>query len=164
MNHIYLCGFMGCGKSTVGRQLAKLGGCRFVDLDDYIVEQAGCPIPKIFAEQGEAAFRELETRCLLELGEKPRMVIATGGGTLMREQNVQAVRQSGDVVFLDIPFEECYARIKDDPNRPVAARSTRQELLDLYNARRRAYESACRVRIGQTMSPLATAEEILRHL
>lgn len=162
MNHLYLCGFMGCGKSTVGSQLAKSAGCRFIDLDEYIVEQAGCTIPEIFQTRGEDAFRKLESDSLTELADKPRMVVATGGGTLMREQNAVCVKQSGTVVFLNIPFEECYTRIQGDQNRPVAARSTKQELLALYEARKKIYLSVCDIEIRQTMSPLATAREILQ--
>ena len=164
MNHLYLCGFMGCGKSTVGKQLAKGLGTRFLDLDDYIVEKAGKSIPEIFASQGEEAFRDWETKCLSELSQKPRMVIATGGGTLMRPQNVQAAKESGKIVFLDIPFAECYRRIKGDENRPVAARSTLEELEALYNTRREVYRSVCDLSVEQILSPLKTAELIIQRV
>jgi len=100
MKNIALVGMPGCGKSTIGRVLAQKLGRKFVDLDEVITEKAGCPIPQIFAEQGEAAFRQLEHDCLEEISKLSGLVIATGGGTVIREDNRRLLRQNSETVFL----------------------------------------------------------------
>lgn len=134
MPNIYLCGFMGCGKSTVGKALAAILNRPFHDLDDYIVERQGKSIPQIFAEDGEPAFRRMESNALDDLPDE--VVVALGGGTLMHRGNIERVKHKGQIVLLDAPFELCYQRIRTDANRPVAARSTEDELRLLYSRRR----------------------------
>ena len=140
MRAIYLCGFMGCGKSTVGRAVAKLTGRELTDLDQYIEEREGLSIPEIFERYGEEHFRDLETRALRDLGEQGG-VIATGGGALLRDENAAICRQNGKIFFIDTPFELCYARIKDDPHRPIAASSTESQLRDRFDQRRPIYKA-----------------------
>ncbi len=140
MNHVFLCGFMGCGKTTVGRAAARLAGVSFIDLDKVIAAQAGKTIPEIFAEDGEACFRELEASLLAEEAASARpSIVATGGGALVSPSNAALCRKHGSVVFLDVPFEVCYSRIHRDPNRPVAAARSREELLELFEQRREHY-------------------------
>ncbi|MBR6336280.1 MAG: shikimate kinase, partial [Ruminococcus sp.] len=115
---IFLCGFMGCGKTTVGRIVAKVSGRAFIDLDEYIEEAAGITIPEIFERYGEPHFRALETEALGLLSES-YSVIATGGGALLSAQNSCIASKNGLVVFIDTPFEMCYDRICDDPHRPI---------------------------------------------
>ena len=108
MNHVFLCGFMGCGKTTVGRAAARLAGVSFIDLDKVIAAQAGKTIPEIFAEDGEACFRELEASLLAEEAASARpSIVATGGGALVSPSNAALCRKHGSVVFLDVPFEVC---------------------------------------------------------
>lgn len=121
---VYLCGFMGCGKSTIGRLLAKKLGREFVDLDDYIVQREGMSIPQIFEQRGENYFREVEAVALSELSAAAG-VVATGGGTLLKKENGDCAKSMGTVVFIDAPFDICYERIKGDKNRPIAYNSTR---------------------------------------
>lgn len=144
MNLIYLCGFMGCGKTTVGRAAACLvPGAGFLDLDDRIVEREGLSIPEIFSQKGEASFRDAETTALLETSDlRGPAVIATGGGALISERNVSICRSKGRIAFLDVPFEICYQRIRSDPNRPVAARE-KSALRELYEKRRSIYLRHC---------------------
>ena len=99
--NIYFTGFMGAGKSRVGEATAKSLGWRFVDTDRFIEEREGRTIPEIFAQQGEAAFRELESDVIREAGVLTGAVIATGGGAVLREENVTALKQNGKVFFLD---------------------------------------------------------------
>lgn len=140
MNHIFLCGFMGSGKTTVGRAAAQLAGADFIDLDEAIVAHSGRTIPEIFNEHGEAYFRELETAVLAEaaFSQNPS-VVATGGGALISPTNAELCRKRGSIVFLDVPFEVCYSRIYSDPNRPIAASRSREELLALYRTRSGLY-------------------------
>ena len=138
MRPIFLCGFMGCGKSTVGRILAKRLGCECIDLDDYIEKQEGMSIPDIFAQKGETYFRHAETDALAAFRDIGG-VVATGGGALLSEINGETAMSSGMVVFIDTSFNTCYDRIKDDPHRPIAANSTRDELKARFEDRRPKY-------------------------
>lgn len=142
MKHIFLCGFMGSGKTTVGRLAAKFAGAAFLDLDDAIVKRAGRPIPEIFSKYGEGYFRELETAVLAESAFSPcSSVVATGGGALIRPENAGLCRKHGLVVFLDVPFDICYSRISNDSNRPIAAARSKEELVRLYEERSGLYRA-----------------------
>lgn len=101
MENIVLIGMPGSGKSTIGRILAERTGKRFVDADTVIEEKAGCSIPHIFSERGEAAFRELETQVLNELGKQSGLVIATGGGCVTRDENYPLLHQNGRIFCLN---------------------------------------------------------------
>lgn len=134
---IFLCGFMGCGKSTVGVRLAKALNCPFTDMDTYIEEQAGMTIPEIFEKLGEPHFRDLETQAVRDLAGREG-VIACGGGAMLRELNAGIARENGIVLYLDVPFRICYVRIVNT-DRPIVRRSSRQELYELYRKRRGIY-------------------------
>ena len=135
---IFLCGFMGCGKSTVGKILARMLKTQCLDLDDYIEKKEGMTIPEIFEQKGEPYFRSAETQALKDLSSK-LMVVATGGGALLSEENAAVAKAAGLVVFIDTPFEVCYERIKDDPHRPIAASSTKEQLSERFSQRRPLY-------------------------
>ena len=108
MKHIVLIGFMGAGKSTVGRALAAELGRELLDTDQMIEEKAGCRITEIFARQGEQAFRRLEEEILKQLAEeKAPAVISTGGGMPVFEKNRPALRRLGTVVYLQVKPETC---------------------------------------------------------
>ena len=99
MSSVYLCGFMGCGKSHVGRQLAAALGREYVDLDRVIVEREGMTIPEIFDKFGEPHFRQLEAKYIQEL--KEGYVVATGGGALINDNTADFARKSGLSVFIN---------------------------------------------------------------
>ena len=142
---IYLCGFMGCGKSYIGRLLAEEKSMPFVDLDSYIVEKEGRSIPEIFEQSGEAYFRQLEADCRKEL--EGGYVVATGGGTLINESTAEYARSHGITLFLDADFPLCYGRIKDDTNRPLVMNNTEEQLRELFEKRRAIYEKHSRVTV-----------------
>lgn len=100
MKNIVLVGFMGTGKSAVGWALAKRLKTSFLDLDRKIEKEAGQPIPKIFAEQGEEAFRALEMKAVKEVAGLKGHVIATGGGVMLRDENVRLLKECGTVICL----------------------------------------------------------------
>ena len=137
MRNIYLCGFMGCGKSYTGRKLSEKLGCTLVDLDAYIEEKEGRTIPEIFAQDGEPHFRELEAKYIREM--PGNSVVATGGGAIINPATAETARNAGTVVFLDADFELCYDRIKDDTHRPLVMNNTKEQLLELFNKRRKIY-------------------------
>jgi len=117
--NIILTGFMGTGKSFVGRQLAGRLGYEFVDVDAWIEAEAGMPIPQIFAAQGEAAFRELESRMVAQAASRTGCVIATGGGAIVNPQNLEALRRSGILIALTADAETILSRIGNGEDRPM---------------------------------------------
>ncbi len=138
MKPVYLCGFMGCGKSHIGRMLSKECCAVFIDLDRYIVDKEKMRIPEIFEKYGEPYFRELEAKYIKNF--KGRTVVATGGGAILRDETALFARQQGTVIFLDVPFKVCYERIKGDENRPIVVNSTKEQLEELYNKRYPIYK------------------------
>ncbi len=146
MNRIYLIGFMGCGKSAVGRRLSFLLKMPYYDMDKEIVRQMGMTIPEIFERFGEEYFRNLETEFLQNL-QQDHCIISTGGGVTMRKVNQRLMRQTGLVLFLDAPFKEIWRRIHKDPNRPIVRRSTREEIEALHKSRYRDYKRTAHITI-----------------
>ncbi len=145
--NLILIGFMGCGKSTVGKKLASAFDYEFLDTDEMIEEQQGKKISDIFAEEGEGAFRKMETELILQLKrEAEKKVIATGGGMPMREENRKLLREVGTVVFLEAKLETIFERLKNDTARPLAAGEDRERRLrQLYEKRYPLYQTAAEV-------------------
>lgn len=158
---VFLCGFMGCGKSTSGKLAAKKLGCGFCDTDDLIVRTLDMSIPDIFEQKGEPFFRKTEAEIVKSLCGKT-IVAACGGGAMLNPDTAETARRNGAaVIFLDVPFEICYERICDDENRPIAASSTKEELQELFNKRRSVYLSHSTIRIDcGNSSPIEIAEKI----
>ena len=157
---IYLCGFMGCGKTTIGRRLAKMLGKDFTDLDNYIKDREGMEISEIFEKHGEQYFRKAETKALEELSQKSG-VIATGGGALLSDENGRIAKDAGVVFFIDTPFEMCYVRIRNDVTRPIAYNSTKEELRARFEQRRPKYIKNSHYTIKGTGGPEAIANNII---
>lgn len=155
MRPIYLCGFMGCGKTTAGKLLAEKIGCGFYDMDDYITEKEKMEIPRIFAEKGEKYFREAETEAVRELAGKSG-IIACGGGAMLKKENAAIASAAGTVVYIDVPFETCYSRISGDKNRPIVMNNTKEELEIIYDGRAPVYSGNA----AFTISGSGSAEEI----
>lgn len=146
MYKIYLVGFMGSGKSAVGRRLSYLLKMPYYDMDKEIVKRQKMSIPEIFKQHGEAYFRNLETEFLLNF-RKESCIISTGGGVATLDRNIKIMRNNGLVLFLDATFEDIWIRIKNDKNRPIVQRSTKEELQLLFNTRRRSYKKAAHITI-----------------
>jgi shikimate kinase len=156
---VFLCGFMGCGKTTVGKIAAKKLGCTFCDTDDMIVEDQKMSIPDIFAQKGEPYFRKVEAEIVKSMCGKPA-VVACGGGAMLNPDTAAAAAESGAVIFLDVDFETCYERICDDKNRPIAASSSKEELRERFNARRDIYLRHSTIQLDSSGSPMETADKI----
>lgn len=118
--NIFLIGFMGAGKSTVGRRLAQLLGYRFTDLDQLIVTREEQSISSIFAARGESYFRDREAAALAELAQAKNAVIATGGGIVGRAENRVLMRKMGKVVYLRASWSTLEQRISEGSGRPLA--------------------------------------------
>lgn len=160
MRPIYLCGFMGCGKTTAGKLLAEKLGCGFYDMDDYITEKEKMEIPRIFAEKGEKYFREAETEAIRELAEKSG-VIACGGGAMLKKENAAIASAAGTVVYIDVPFETCYSRISGDKNRPIVMNNTKEELEIIYDGRVPLYRENSSVKVNGDGSAEDIADRII---
>ncbi len=142
MTNIVLNGFMGTGKSAVGREVARRLGWQFVDMDDAIVLRVGKPIPRIFAEYGEPAFRAMESDVCADLSVQEDLVIATGGGALVNPDNRRVMMDGGTVVCLTADPDEILRRVGDDDNRPLLnVPDPRARIAELLAARRAAYQA-----------------------
>ena len=137
---IYLVGFMGAGKTTVARALAKRLGWEAVDVDEAIERRERLPVAEIFATRGEPYFRMVERAILVEQLGRPHVVVATGGGTFADAQNRAAINADGVSVWLDVPLERLISRIPADGRRPLAG--DRAGFEHLYHVRRTAYMQA----------------------
>ncbi len=141
-DNVILVGFMGAGKSSAGRILARRLGRCFVETDDMITAKEGCSIPEIFATKGEAYFRAAEEEALRLLALKSREVIATGGGLPCREGRPAALRALGTVVWLSGDFDTLYRRALLGGDRPMLAGRNRDEVEALYRSREPYYRQA----------------------
>ncbi len=157
---VYLCGFMGCGKSTIGALIAKKLGKELIDLDKYIEQREGMSIPEIFEQKGEPYFRSAESAALADLPSSAG-VVATGGGALLSKANGELARSIGTVVFIDADFELCYSRIKNDPNRPIAYNSTKEQLKQRFDDRRPLYMENSDIIVDGNGTPMQIAAAIL---
>ena len=139
--NISLIGFMGTGKSTVGQKLAKKLDYDFVDLDKEIVKEEGREIPDIFASEGEEYFRDLESKVAAKVGQKNEQVIATGGGVVLRSENIANLKDNGIIILLKATPEEIYQRTKDDNNRPLLeVASPRTKIKSMLEEREENYQ------------------------
>ena len=154
--NLVLIGMPGAGKTTVGRLLAQKTGKSFVDTDEEIVRQAGMSIPALFAARGEAGFRDLEAEVIRDLSRSGGSVIATGGGSVLRKENLRRLRQNGRLFFLDRPF----AALLPTEDRPLG--NTREKVAALYAARLPIYKNAADVTITCPATPEEAADAILQ--
>ncbi|MCX7832320.1 MAG: shikimate kinase [Actinobacteria bacterium] len=159
---IALIGFMGSGKSTIGRILAKRLGKSFIDLDEEIQKESGMSIRQLFVNFGEDHFRKLETIALKKAAEMNQVVVSCGGGIVEKSENLRILNENFFVVFLDVPFEECYRRIYGDRSRPKLDTDVEQ-LKNLFNRRKKLYLNAADVVYKpEKETEQSTAENIAR--
>jgi len=125
--NIVLCGFMGTGKSSVGKRLAARLNYRFLDMDELIEKETGLTIPQIFSSQGEPAFRALECRMVERVAELTGYVVATGGGAIVNPQNLQTLKRCGVVISLTADTKTVLARTGKGDTRPLLQGSDRVE-------------------------------------
>ncbi|WP_423126287.1 shikimate kinase [Gaoshiqia sp. Z1-71] len=162
---IYLIGYMGSGKTTLGRELASKLSMSFLDLDKYIEKTYFKTIPQLFEEEGEKAFRLKEQSCLHEVSEFDDVIIATGGGAPCFFDNIQVMNDTGYCVFLDVDTEELAGRLmKSKSERPLIKDKSPEELAGFIDGmmgkRRPYYEQANYIVSGTNI----TVEEILKRI
>ena len=162
MTRILLIGYMGAGKTTLGRALAKELGLTFVDLDNFIEERYCKSISQIFAEKGEEEFRRIEQRMLHEVAEFEDVIISTGGGTPCFFDNIDYMNEQGITVFLDVPLERLFIRLSiARKQRPLLKDKNDEELRSFIAeqlAKRLPYYS--RAKYSFTADKLENKEQI----
>ncbi|HJQ68138.1 MAG TPA: shikimate kinase [Blastocatellia bacterium] len=156
---IFLIGFMGAGKTTVGRILADRLGFDFIDLDEVIEANAAKSVRAIFAELGEGEFRRLEREALQQIRGMKGAVIALGGGVYISEDNRAIIDQTGEAVWLDCPLETCLGRVERDGSRPLLAGAA--EMKALLDRRRPFYALADHVVSTGECSAEEAAQRVL---
>ena len=154
---LYLVGFMGAGKSTIARAAGRRLGWRVEDIDERIEARERRSVASIFAQNGEAYFRQLERQVLGELLPQRHVIIATGGGTFVEPDNRALMLSDGAVAWLDVPLGQVLKRVPNDGRRPLAADRTAME--QLYQRRQLAYAEA-HVRIDSSR-PVQEVVELL---
>jgi shikimate kinase len=119
LNNIFIVGLMGSGKTSIGKLLAKRTGKLFIDTDNEIIKESGMTITEIFNKFGENYFRDLEHKVLSKVKSIENHVISTGGGVILKLENIKIMKNSGTIIFLDIDVETQLSRVKNKKNRPL---------------------------------------------
>jgi len=141
--NIVLVGFMGVGKTTIGRKLAVRLGYKFIDIDYQIEREQQCKITEIFAQHGEAHFRKLETCALERLIKVKNTIIATGGGILTTPGNMNIVRKIGKSVYLEASIDDIFERVSRNKKRPLLqTENPLKTITELYEKRKELYSQA----------------------
>lgn len=155
---IFLIGYMGCGKSTMGSNLSQILDLTFIDLDTYIEEKYLKTVPQIFEQEGEAAFRQKEQASLKEVAQFDDVIVATGGGAPCFFDNIEVMNNAGLCVFLDIDTDELADRlIHSKTERPLIIGKSPEQLIDFIESmmqkRRPFYEKAKYILKGKEIMP-----------
>jgi len=145
--NIALIGMPGTFKTTVGKILAKASGFDFYDTDAMIVKKFGQSIPEIFEKHGEEAFRERETIISYDAAQKRNAIIATGGGIVVRQENIDALKQSSVIIQLCAHVYTIFARIRNSKTRPLLANLTIEKLSSMFQARGHLYSAAADIKV-----------------
>lgn len=164
---VFLTGCMGSGKSTVGRLLAQTLGAAFIDVDQEIETRSGRSISTIFAQSGEKAFRDIETRVLLQIIQEAKgaVVIATGGGIVLREENRKAMAQAGTVFYLKAAPETLTARAAASQDRPLLKTENPKETMRrILSERAPLYETGQEMIDTDQLNAIQTAQQIAERL
>lgn len=143
MRHIFLVGFMGSGKTTIGKELSVLLSMPFLDTDQMIEKEAGLSVSQIFDHNGEHVFRDMEKSILLRLvNESGPSIIATGGGMYISGENRTIIETSGTSFYIKRSFRQIFKSIRMDTARPLASKKTKKELYFLFKQRQKPYGMA----------------------
>lgn len=137
--NIVLIGFMGCGKTTVGKKLANVLKVDFYDTDEIIEEKTKMSISEIFTEYGEDNFRQREATVIESLCERKGVIISTGGGVVIKPYNMKLLKKNGVIIWLKASLESILQRLKDNTSRPLLYKKDFNKINELYNMRNRLY-------------------------
>lgn len=161
--NIVLIGFMGCGKTTVGRIISQILNWEFIDTDDLIIERTKCSISYIFAKYGEMYFRKIESDVIKDIADKDKCVISLGGGAVLNEQNLSELRKKSLIFYLKGSPETIISHIGNNKDRPLLQTSNPYETVkELLNKRHPLYINNCNYFIDiDEKDPYAIAKEIV---
>lgn len=159
--NVFLCGFMGTGKSTVGAIASAALSLPPVDTDRIIERREGMTVREIFGEKGAGYFRKSEAELIKRLSFQSPRIISLGGGSILDRKNVEIMKKRGVIVFLDTPFQKVYERVKRNDRRPLANSCSDEELLALYNVRRPIYAAAADITVFCSDTARETANGLL---
>lgn len=164
--NIILIGFMGVGKSEVGRILSSRLKMNFIDTDNIIEGAEGIKISEIFEKKGEPYFRDLETKVITTLHDYDNFVISTGGGIVLREENVKMLKEIGPLVLLASSPDAIYGRLKDEKDRPLLRSEDKMKnIKDILEKRTPIYNKVSDFSVDTSkLSPEQVAEEIVKWL
>ncbi|WP_299738356.1 shikimate kinase [Rossellomorea sp. y25] len=160
MRPIFFIGFMGVGKTTIGKRLGEELDLPVIDMDSYIENKEKKPIKEIFNQHGEKYFRDLESEVLLELANE-QAIITTGGGVVEREENREILRKQDFVFHLTCPFASLWSRLEGDENRPLVQTNSKERLSSLFNRRLPLYDSGSSITIHTDNK---TVEEVIQDI
>lgn len=163
MRNIILCGFMGSGKSVVGKMLAQGMNMKFYDTDELIVKKTGMAISDIFSTYGEPHFRALETETVKQFANTSGAVISLGGGLAANSINHPYLKEAGTVVLLDCGIDETLRRITGDKSRPLTAGGA-EDIINRYNMRKPIYESVADITVDSSKTPEETCKILITAL
>ncbi|MDI1471713.1 MAG: shikimate kinase [Thermodesulfovibrio sp.] len=162
MKNIVLIGFMGTGKSSVGKILAKKLGLKFVDVDEIIEKTTGMKISEIFAKFGEPRFRDIETEVIKLITQNNGQVISTGGGVILREENFNRLKNKGVIFWLKASEDVIFERVKNCKNRPLLqTENPKERIKELLTKRTPFYEKADFYINTEELTPEEVAEKII---
>lgn len=165
MKNIVLTGFMGTGKTEVGRELSRVLGWRLIDVDDEIVKAQNMSINEIFAKLGEPAFRDMETEMIRTVSRNRNAIISTGGGAVLRQENMDILRENGVIICLSATPKTIFERTSTNSERPLLkVEDPLRKIGELLEFRRPFYERADITIETDRKTPLNIAEEILERI
>ncbi len=165
MKNIVLTGFMGTGKTEVGRELAHILDWKLIDLDDEIVKAKGMSISEIFSAFGEPVFRDIETEMIREISMNQCIIISTGGGAVLRKENIDMLRKNGVIVNLSAAPETVLQRTRGNDERPLLrVENPLGRIRELLEVRWPFYKNADLLIDTESKTPLQIAEEILKRI
>jgi shikimate kinase len=163
MKNIILTGFMGTGKTSAGRGLARELNLKFIDTDDLIEREAGICINEIFAKYGEAYFRRLESKVINEVSSDENMIIATGGGAVVNPENLLALKKNGTLIYLTASLDVILSRVGSGDERPLISEGDKKDTISsLLNEREPFYKKADFIVDTTTKSIKEVVKEILK--
>lgn len=157
---IFLIGFMGAGKTTIGQVLGEKTGLPVIDTDELFEEYTGIAIRNFFEQYGEERFREKETEILLSISNHPS-IITTGGGIILKEKNRQFLQNSGRVIFLQCHPDVFLDRLKDDQTRPLIKNKSVEEIKEMYEKRLPLYMESSKITIDTSDLSIEEAAELI---
>ena len=165
MGNIVFTGFMGSGKTVVGKQLERLLGMKVIDVDTEIEKSAEMTINEIFKQFGEPRFREIETETIKQVSENNNVIISTGGGAVLKQENMDAMRGKGVIVCLNAAPETILERTKSTRDRPLLfVENPLARIKELLEVRKPFYEKADIMIDTESKTPLEIAEEIIERM